>query len=309
MKKKKIEKLWETLVAEFMVTKEARRDRQTIDWYRARLKHWIEFAVEHKLQPRAVKSLELDKFFGQLKREGYKYNTRQGTLTALKAFFNWLLYKKRAINLDPFVEFEPLTKERSVTSPIPLAFAYRMIREAELDVSPYGVRDAAIMRFLLTTGARREEVARLRLGEVSLEATPYALLKGKFNHRRVAPLRPTTVTALRRWLMTRPSTADQALFVSLAPDPYGLIYHELRPTALNEIMIKWRKRAGLPKQSVSPHKWRHRFATELKRAGDPFSLQVLMGHMDIATTMQYVHPSPEDLLNLVLQFGPDLPLE
>lgn len=308
MKKKRIRNLWKALVREFMATKEPRRDRKTTDWYRARLKHWVKFAARNRLKPGQVRTFEMDTFFGQLKTDGYKYSTRQGTLTALKAFFNWMLVKQRMITLDPFIGFEPLTKERNDTAPIPLSFAYRMIRAAEVDPSPYGVRDAAMMRFLLTTGARREEVVTISLEEINLELGA-AMLIGKFDHRRVAPLRPTLVTALRRWLAARPQTVDPALFVSLHPDQMGHLYHELRPNAMNDIMVKWRDRAALPKQSVSPHKWRHRFATEMKRAGDPFSLQVLMGHMDISTTRRYVHPSPEELLDLVLRFGPDLPLE
>lgn len=297
--------MWNELVAEFVAGKEARRDEQTTDWYRARLRHWVEFAQERELTPAAVRSTHLDAFFGLLKRARYAYNTRMGTLTALKAFFKWLA-KRKLIKQNPFTEFEPLTKERSEMQPIPLPFAYRMIHEAETDGSPYGIRDAAIMRLLLTTGIRREEVVRLRLDQVYLDLGQ-ALLRGKFDHQRRAPLKSTTATALRRWLAARPPTRSEVVFVSLHPDRQG-VYQAMRPDAINDVLVKWRDRAGLPKVSCSPHKWRHRFATEMKRAGDPFSLQQLLGHQDIASTRIYAHTSPEELLDLVERFGPDVPL-
>lgn len=303
----KTERRWDVLVNEFVATKAARKDKKTTDWYRARLKHWQHFATDRRLKPKKVRSLELDIFFGQLKAAGYKYNTREGTATALKAFFGWLR-KHHFIKKNPFEHFEPLEKERDVIDPIPLSFAYRMIRRAEADRSPYGIRDAAMMRFLLTTGARREELAGLELAALNLEQGQ-ALLIGKFNHRRRVPLQPTTITALRRWLDIRPDGGQSgALFITLHPTNRGL-YHELRPDAINDMLLKWRRKAGLPETlSVSPHKWRHRFATELKKAGDPFSLQLLLGHTDISTTNRYVHSSPEELRDLVLRFGPDCPL-
>jgi len=293
---------WIKLMDGFVDSKQARKDQKTVDWYTARLRHWLDFASAHRIRPERVEVEHLDRFAGHLKKSGFAYSTRQGTLTALKAFFKFLR-RKRVIKVNPFDEFVPLPVEREVTEPIPLDTAYRMIRAAEAAGTPYGVRDAAIMRLLLTTGARREEVAGLELGEVDLDHGQ-ALLSGKFDHRRRLPLRPTTISAIRLWLDYRPPTTATALFVSLHPSRAG-IYQTLRPSAVNELLNRWRDAAGLPRISVSSHKWRHRFASEMKRAGDPFSLQLLLGHADISTTQRYVHSSPEELRELVLRFGPD----
>lgn len=294
-----------TLVKTFLTSKQARKDQKTVDWYRARLAHWQKFARRRKLIPEDVVTADLDKFFGKMKTDGFKFSTRRGTLVALSAFFKWLV-KHKYIKQNPFAEFEPLEKERDVTSPIALNTAQRMIKAAEQDNAPYGCRDAAIMRLLLTTGARREEIAGLKLENLNLDNSSLTLC-GKYNNRRPAFLIPNTLAALRMWLDIRPVTPDQAVFVTLHPDKIGM-YHQMQPKAINELLSKWRNRAGLPPVSVSPHKWRHRFATELALGRDPFHLQMLMGHEDITTTSIYVDRQPDVLRNLVLQYAPDVEL-
>lgn len=298
-------KKWNTLTQNFISSKRARLDKKTIDWYSAKLKTWGAFASKRGRKPKQITVADLDQFFGELKAANLKYNTRKGQLVATKAFFKWLR-KHRHIKQNPFDEFEPLPKERdSIVEPIPLSYAYRMIRAAESDVSPYGPRDAAIMRMLLTTGARREEVSALQMSQINLD-TGTVIFDGKYGHRRVVPLRATLVSALERWLTRRPFTESSAVFVSLHPNKKQM-YAGLRPDAINDILIKWRDAAGLPAVSVSPHKWRHRFASALKKAGDPFSMQMLLGHSDISTTQRYVHASPEELAAIIFRFGPDTP--
>ena len=179
-----------------------------------------------------------------------------------------------------------------------------MIEAAEADGSVIALRDAAIMRLLLTTGMRGEEITMLKLDSIDFE-TGEILIEGKFDNQRPGFLRPTTLAAVNLWLEKRPHTFDRALFVGLHPSRRG-IHHELRPNAVNEILLKWRDQTGLPKVSVSPHKWRHRFATELARGQNPFALQDLLGHADIATSAAYVHSSLEVRRCLMMSYGPDV---
>ncbi len=295
---------WERLAGEFVNAKQARLERETVEWYQTRLAIFVEHIAARQKKPKRVTVDDLNVFFGHLKTQNYKYNTRKGFQIVTKSFFKWLR-KRRVIKHNPFDEFEPLPRERDVIEPLPLEWVYRMIRAAEADPSPYGIRDAAIMRLLLTTGARREEVVWLPLAELRLDEQQ-VFFTGKFGHRRMVPLKSTTSTAVRRWLGCRPATTSSYVFVSLHPNKKGL-YTDLRPDALNDVVIKWRDEAGLPKVSVSPHKWRHRFASEMKKARDPFALQMLLGHADISTTQRYAHSSPEELVALLVKYGPDMP--
>ena len=81
----------------------------------------------------------------------------------------------------------------------------------------------------------------------------------------------------------------------------------MSPGSVNYLLDKWRNRAGLTAVSVSPHKWRHRFATEMAKSKGPFRLQLLMGHEDIETTNGYVESQPDILRELVMRYAPDIP--
>lgn len=291
---------WTTLHDQFILSKRARADSKTVDWYEARLRHWLAFAAEIELRPKKIRTEHLDQFAGRLKALGLAYSTREGTLTALKGFLRWCR-KRKAMKRDPFADFEPLRKERSVVQPISTRYALTMIHEAETSPGLRAIRDAAIMRLLLTTGARREEIVNLRLPAIDLVGDEITL-HGKFDHQRRAFLIPTARSALQRWLDHRPDELDHDFVFVATRARDG--YRPLRPDAVNQTLTHWRDQAGLPAISVSPHKWRHRFATDLAKGRNPFGLQLLLGHADIAVSSVYVQSHPDDLRALVLRYAP-----
>lgn len=301
---------WHDLIQQFADHQGGDWDEKTLNWYLARLKVFVTFSEAHDVTPANLTAADLNRFNGYMKRQELKYSTRTGTLTALKALLRWL-YRHKHLAFNPFddPDYKLPRKERQVREAVSLSHAQRMIREAEKDKSLIGIRDAAIMRLLLTTGLRREEVTDLRWNSIDLDTGELKII-GKFDHQRPAYLRITTLNAVKRWLAVRPVTKDPALFISLqANKSAGKIYGQLRPSALNEVLAKWRDRAGLPGVSVSPHKWRRRFATEMAKGKNPFGLQFLMGHSDIATTNGYVINEPTTLRQLLDEFGPDVSYE
>lgn len=297
--------MWNELVIEFIDRRGGDWNEKTLRWYRRRLNVFVAWAETQALAPEQLDAAELLRFRGHMKRLNFKWTTRRGTLTALKTLVRWL-YRHKRLSHNPFddPDYRPLPRERQVKPMISLSHAQRMIRAAEKDGSTAGSRDAAIMRLLLTAGLRRAEVARLAMKDINFEARAM-VVAGKFGHQRAAPLRVTTHEALKRWLAVRPQTADPALFVSLVADKRGL-YHGLAANAINNLLIRWRDAAGLPPISVSSHKWRRRFATELAKAGNPFALQDLMGHSDISTTNEYVINDADTLRGLIDEYGPDI---
>jgi len=196
-------------------------------------------------------------------------------------------------------------KTKKVVHDIPLGYIRRMIEAAEAEDTVMNRRDVAIMRLLATTGMRREEVIRLSLKELDLERGEVRVIRGKGDNERLGFLKAETVKALQRWLEMRPKTDSQAVFISLQANKKGL-HRELNPDAINDVVKKWQDQAGLPEISMSPHKWRHTFATELAKAKNPFGLQALLGHSDIKTTSIYVHCDREVLYQMVREFGPEI---
>jgi site-specific recombinase XerC len=293
---------WTQLVHEFFEHQGGDWADKTAQWYAARLKVFIAFAESSGLAAGQLTAADLNRFNGYLRRAGLAFGTRQGTRTALKAFVRWRCRRFRLANPFDDPDYKRPRKERRVREMISLNHAQRMIRAAEKSNSLMGQRDAAIMRLLLTAGLRREEIIRLELGYLDLDSRELKVV-GKFGHQRLVSLRVTTPTALKRWLAKRPETEGKSLFVTL----YGRNpYRRLWPNAINDLLIRWRDAAGLPKISVSPHKWRRRFATELAKGQNPFALQLLLGHSDITTTNDYVISQPDTLRDLIDQYGPDV---
>ncbi len=104
---------------------------------------------------------------------------------------------------------------------------------------------------------------------------------------------------LNRWLKARGIHAfEDRVFVTRAGDP-------VKPRAFQQSIDRVARKAGVTWVKVSPHCWRHTFASRYAmNGGDPFALQNIMGHSSIKTTMRYVHMSGEILRRAHAQASP-----
>jgi len=135
---------------------------------------------------------------------------------------------------------------------------------------------------LLSTGIRRSEAVGITLDDLDLESRQL-LVNGKGSKQRVVPLNDSVVDAIREYLAHRPQTGSRYLFIS----------HEGKPLAcraVNRMLARVIRRAGLEGHGITPHKLRHTFATHLIRNGvDVRTVQELLGHSDLQTTAKYLH--------------------
>jgi integrase/recombinase XerD len=141
----------------------------------------------------------------------------------------------------------------------------------------------AMIALLLFAGLRRSELTAITLEDLDLE-NGQLLVRGKGGKQRIVPLTPLVIQAIRECLVCRPRTDSNHLFVSRIGG---------RPIAgrvVNRMLNRVLKAASLDKQSVTPHKLRHTFATHLIRNGvDVRTVQELLGHADLQTTARYLH--------------------
>ncbi|MCP4361909.1 MAG: tyrosine-type recombinase/integrase [Chloroflexi bacterium] len=295
------------LVDEF-VAEQPEWCERTCDWGRARLKPFVEFLSKEGItDPKAIEARHINRFLGILHKAKLSWSTRNGTYTVIRQFCRWMR-RRRIIDDNPFSDpdngLKRPRKVRKEIKPLPVRYMRQMIAATREDDSPIARRDEAIMYVLATTGVRREEIVELTFDKIDLECRTIQV-RGKGGHERPAFLRDDTLVALQEWLDIRPATKAATVFVSMHPNKKGM-YQPLEPDAINGLLIRWRNVAGLPNMSVSPHKWRHTFATYASRAGNPFALQILMGHSDMKTTKIYVHPDDDELRRVALDFGPEL---
>ncbi len=168
--------------------------------------------------------------------------------------------------------------------------------------STQGKRDKAILTLLARTGLRRAELCHLRVSDFTVG--PPASLRVKTLKKgkdRTIPLTSETAGAIQTYLKTRNGTADNPsdpLFQTLGRHgPWKP--RALTPMVVNGIVQKAVKVAKVT-EHVTPHSFRHSFATHLLRGGRNLKeIQDLLGHRSLNTTTVYLHSHPSGLREAV----------
>ena len=150
---------------------------------------------------------------------------------------------------------------------------------------------------LYATGIRREELVRLKIGDIDSDRMLIHIRQGKGRKDRNVMLSPKLLQELRdywRWANPKPKTY---LFPGKGPHPNADVPIDSR--SIFNAVQQAAKRAGLDKR-VHPHTLRHCFATHLLESGaDLRTIQLLLGHADLKTTSRYLHLSERHLRTTV----------
>ncbi|MEK7520377.1 MAG: site-specific tyrosine recombinase/integron integrase [Patescibacteria group bacterium] len=156
-----------------------------------------------------------------------------------------------------------------------------------------GLRDAAILETLFSTGTRVSELVALDRAHVNLKTGEFGVL-GKGGKLRVVFLSASAQDAIARYLKERTDIHD-ALFVDHRGRPEKKTASRLTPRSIQRMIKKYAVAAGIVKK-VTPHQLRHSFATDLLQGGaDIRSVQAMLGHASITTTQVYTHYTDKHL--------------
>jgi integrase/recombinase XerD len=242
-----------------------------------------------------VQEQDLLLFRATLQERGYAASSIYRAVMALKVFFRFLkrekwLPQERALywetpKLWQLVP-EVLTQkemERLLAQPQPTDFA--------------GARDLAILETLYACGLRVSELCGLSIQDVEETAVR---VKGKGGKERIVPIAKRAVEAIDHYLLHfRKSDAESALFLTKKGRRIGR-------TAVWARVKLYAKAAGLAKK-ISPHTFRHSFATHLLENGaDLRVIQELLGHSQIGTTDRYTQVSTKQMTEAFERFHPRL---
>ena len=174
---------------------------------------------------------------------------------------------------------------------------------AEADTrKPEGIRDRAIIEMLYSCGLRVSELCNLHMSELYLEEG-YIRVHGKGRKERLVPIGETAIGRLREWFVARqgiqakPGEED---YVFISP---GRGRHLSRISVFVNIK-SYAAAAGITKD-ISPHTFRHSFATHLLEGGANLrAIQAMLGHESIATTEIYMHIGQQHLRDAILKHHP-----
>lgn len=233
-----------------------------------------------------------------------KKNTQNYHLIALRSFLKYLM-KRRITSLAPdSIELAKI-KERSLDL-ISVEELNRLLNAPtsnidERDTSPNAqlkrLRDKAILELFFSTGLRLSELCSLNR-DLDLSKEEFSI-RGKGEKVRVVFLSPSAKDAIREYLKNR-KDLDEPMFVQYSRN--GSKSNRLTPRSIERIVKFYAIKAGISKK-VTPHVIRHSFATDLLSNGaDIRSVQMMLGHANIATTQIYTHITDKQLRDVHKKF-------
>ncbi len=238
-------------------------------------------------------------FLRSLKAKGLAQRTVNRKLSAVRAFFQYL-FRKKEILLDPTEEIRTPHLPPALPHVISFEEVEKILGQPD-QKTPKGIRDKAILELLYATGIRVSELVALPIQGIFWNE---GVLKvsGKGSKERLIPVGETALKWLRRYcseVRSRiPTSAGrEEVFLSRLGKP-------LSRQSVWKLLKQYALQAGI-RERISPHTLRHCFATHLlERGADLRSVQMMLGHADIATTQIYTHLTREHLIRIHKAFHP-----
>ena len=195
------------------------------------------------------------------------------------------------IKEDPAANVAAPKFRRSLPEFLSVAEVDRLLRQPDV-ASTLGLRDKAMIELLYSTGLRVSELCGLKAADIQLEAGCLRCL-GKGDKERLVPVGAAALQLIVQYMKkSRLEILGEKTSPYLFPSRSGAAIHRI---AFWKILAAYGRKAGLRKP-LTPHMLRHSFATHLlDRGADLRSVQMMLGHADIATTQIYTHVVEERL--------------
>ena len=221
-------------------------------------------------------------------------------LSGVRSFYKFLV-------LDGYLEQDPteLLESPKIGKHLPEVLSVEEIDAIEgiIDVStPEGQRDRAAIEMLYSCGLRVSELCNLLLSDLFLDEG-FLRVTGKGNKQRLVPISERAIRELKSWFAFRN-------FINIKPGEEDYVFisaarkkHLSRITVFHNIKV-YAEQAGIQK-TISPHTFRHSFATHLLEGGANLrAIQTMLGHESISTTEIYTHIDRRFLRDQILQHFP-----
>lgn len=266
----------------------------TVDNYARDLRHFAEYLRREGVHTFAdVTYLNVRSYLASLQREDYARRSVSRKLSALRTFYAYLL-REQLLEASPLHMVRTPKLDRKLPKFLYVEEMEELLRLPDA-ATPLGQRDLAILETLYASGMRVGELVGLDTDSVDL-MLGVALVFGKGARERYVPLGEHAVRALRTYLeQSRPRLAADPQTKALFLNARG---GRLTDRSVRRIVDRYvAQLSGFKK--ISPHTFRHSFATHLLEAGaDLRTVQELLGHVNLSTTQIYTHMSKDHLQSI-----------
>jgi integrase/recombinase XerD len=231
---------------------------------------------------------------------GYAPASIARNISAIRMFHRFLLGESYLIK-DPTINITSPRRAKNLPSVLDQSEIALILEQPDIS-DPRGLRDKAMLEFLYATGLRVTEIISIRNTDLFL-SDGFIRVFGKGSKERLVPIGEQAINYTSQYVkFVRPlivgkSGGNNVVFLNWRGRP-------LTRMGLWKILQTYVKKAGI-KKKVSPHTFRHSFATHLIEGGaDLRAVQEMLGHADIATTQIYTHLDREYLKEVHRNFHP-----
>lgn len=272
----------------------------TLDAYVRDLQKLLNYYADTGIDFRHVTLEQLDRFSGSMQELGVQPRSVARILSGVRSFYRFLVLEKE-VETDP----TELLENPQIGKHLPEVLSIQEIDDIEQAIDrskPQGIRDVAIIEMLYSCGLRISELCNLKMSELFLEEG-YIRVHGKGRKERLVPIGEQAIEKLRQWFVVR-------VTVKAKPGHEDYVFISTkRGTKLSRITLfvyikDYAQRAGIQK-NISPHTFRHSFATHLLEGGANLrAIQAMLGHEDISTTEIYMHIDRSHLREEILEHHP-----
>ncbi|MDL2227715.1 site-specific tyrosine recombinase XerD [Bacteroidales bacterium OttesenSCG-928-K03] len=274
----------------------------TIESYLRDVKFFLQFIDEkyNEISITAINSDIISEYLINVNEQKKSKPTQSRIISSLRSFFKYLKLEK-IISESPMDMIDLPQLDKHLPDVLSIEDVNKIIDSIDLSL-PNGQRNRAIIEMLYGCGLRVSELINLRVSDIDREVM-FIKVKGKGNKERLVPLGKTALKQVEIYL------DNYRLHINPSKKSEDILFLNRRGGKLSREMIfiivkELTEKAGI-KKNISPHTFRHSFATHMiQRGADIRIVQDMLGHESILTTEIYTHINKQHLRDVVDKYHP-----
>ncbi len=296
--------VWSVYISEYIsyLKLEKSLSENSIEAYKRDIKMLLSYLEFKKLtvSPSEIELQHLRQFIGWVNELGMSARTQARVISGIKSFFKFLLIDEK-IDRDPTALLETPKIGRKLPEILSVQEIDDLINAIDLS-KPEGHRNKAIIETLYSCGLRVSELINLRLSDLFFDQGFIKVL-GKGNKERLVPVSQKAIKEIEIYFK------QYRNHYQIDRQSENILFLNRRGKKLTRVMIftiikTLAKTIGL-KKNISPHTFRHSFASHLIDGGaDLRAIQEMLGHESIITTEIYTHLDTDYLRDTIIQYHP-----
>ena len=291
---------WNKAIEEFKIYLSIERNlsNNTVEAYIRDIKLLSIFLKNKK--PVNVIRKDIINFINQVNKENKSSRTQARILSSIKSFYNYLIFDDK-IKENPSIEIYSPKLEKKFPMVLTIQEIDKIISSIDLSMEN-GERNRTIIECLYSCGLRVSELINLKISEINF-SDEYIRIIGKGNKQRITPINNNLIKYFNNYINHIRSK------IKVNRKNIDYLFLNRRGTKISRVLVfnivkETCKKAGI-KKNISPHTFRHSFATHLVEGGaDLRAVQEMLGHSNITTTEIYTHLDTKYLKEEMANFHP-----